>query len=161
MAEVKRHVDGVLPLPARLPTDLRHAAANRLHSFAIHLLRTARVGDSALGITAERLSVLSVVVYGGPTLLGRLAAIEQVTPPAITRHVDALERDGLALREPVPGDRRAVRVRATPAGRRLVERGRRSRIRAVATLLADFDEQTVQEIDRLSSRLLAKLTGGA
>lgn len=114
--------------------------------------------DAALGITPERLSVLSVLVYGGPTLLGRLAAIEQVTPPAITRHVDVLERDGLAWREAVAGDRRAIRVRATPAGRRLVERGRRSRIRAVAAVLAEFDERSLAEVDRVSSRLLARLT---
>ncbi|MGI8652099.1 MAG: MarR family winged helix-turn-helix transcriptional regulator [Geodermatophilaceae bacterium] len=113
--------------------------------------------DAALGITPERLSVLSVLVYGGPTLLGRLAAIEQVTPPAITRHVDVLERDGLAGREAVAGDRRAIRVRATPAGRRLVERGR-SRIRAVAAVLAEFDERSLAEVDRVSSRLLARLT---
>ncbi|MBA3339962.1 MAG: MarR family transcriptional regulator [Geodermatophilaceae bacterium] len=148
----------MLPLPAQVPRDARHLAANRLHSFAVLLLRAARAGDAGLGITPERLSVLSVLVYGGPTQLGRLAAIEQVTPPAITRHVDALERDGLAKRESVPGDRRAVRVRAMPAGRRLVERGRRGRIRALAAVLADFDDQTVEEVDRLSSRLLAKLT---
>jgi len=158
MGKFRRKVDGVLPLPSQVPQDARHVAANRLHSSAIQLLRLARVGDAALGITPERLSVLSVLVYGGPTLLGRLAAIEQVTPPAITRHVDSLERDALAKREAVPGDRRAIRVRATPAGRRLVERGRRDRIRAVAAVLADFDEQTVEEVDRLSARLLAKLT---
>lgn len=160
MSEVRRNVDGVLPLPAKVPPDARHAAANRLHSMAIHLLRTARAGDAALGITPERLSVLSVLVYGGPTVLGKLAAIEQVTPPAITRHVDALERDGLASREAVPGDRRITRVRATSAGRRLVERGRRSRIRAVAQLLAEFDDDTVADVDRLSARLLVQLTSG-
>lgn len=158
MAEVQRQVDGVLPLPSRVPEDPRHLAANRLHSMAIHLLRTARAGDAELGITPERLSVLSVLVYGGPTLLGRLAAIERVTPPAITRHVDALERDGLARREPVDGDRRAIRVRATASGRRLVERGRRSRIRAVAGLLEELDDDTVAEVDRLSARLLTRLT---
>ncbi len=158
MAQVQRQVDGVLPLPSRVPEDQLHLAANRLHSMSIHLLRTARVGDAALGITPERLSVLSVLVYGGPALLGRLATIEQVTPPAITRHVDALERDGLARREAVAGDRRAVRVRATTAGRRLVERGRRSRIRAVAALLADLDDGTVAEVDRVSSQLLARLS---
>lgn len=90
--------------------------------------------------------------------MGKLAAIEQVTPPAITRHVDALERDGLARREPVDGDRRVTRVRATPAGRRLVERGRRSRIQAVAALLAELDDDTLADVNRLSACLLARLT---
>ncbi|MBA3279998.1 MAG: hypothetical protein H0U22_15060 [Geodermatophilaceae bacterium] len=44
------------------------------------------------------------------------------------------------------------------AGRRLVERGRRSRIRAVAAVLAEFDERSLAEVDRVSSRLLARLT---
>ena len=52
--------------------------ADRLHSTAIHLLRRLRVEDDASGLTAPRLSALSVIVFGGPLTLGELAAAEQL-----------------------------------------------------------------------------------
>jgi DNA-binding MarR family transcriptional regulator len=102
--------------------------ADRLHAAAIHLLRRLRVEDEALGLSAPRLSALSVLVFGGPTRIGELARIEQVEPPTMTRLVDGLVRDGLAIRERDPLDARAVRVRATAAGRRTLHRGRARRL---------------------------------
>ena len=102
--------------------------ADRLHSAAIHLLRRLRVEDEALGISAPRLSVLSVLVFAGPKRIGELARIEQVEPPTMTRLVDGLVRDGLAIREAVPDDARAVLVRPTPRGRRTLRIGRTRRL---------------------------------
>jgi DNA-binding MarR family transcriptional regulator len=99
-------------------------------------LRRLRVEDEALGISAPRLSVLSVLVFAGPKRIGELARIEQVEPPTMTRLVDGLVRDGLALREPDPDDARAVRVRATPTGARALRRGRARRVETLRTRLA-------------------------
>jgi len=110
--------------------------ADRLHSAAIHLLRRLRVEDEALGISAPRLSVLSVLVFAGPKRMGELARIEQVEPPTMSRLVDGLVRDGLAVREPDPDDARAVRVRATPAGARTLRRGRARRLETLQQTLA-------------------------
>ena len=52
--------------------------AERLHSAAVHLSRRLRVEDEARGISASRLSALSVLVSAGPMRIGRLADIEQV-----------------------------------------------------------------------------------
>jgi hypothetical protein len=52
--------------------------ADQLHSAAIHLLRQLRKEDDASGLSAPRLSALSVVVFGGPLTLGALARAEQV-----------------------------------------------------------------------------------
>jgi len=60
--------------------------------------------------------------------------------------------------KPVAGDRRAIRVVATPKGRQLVQRGRRTRIRSVAGVLEGMDDDTIAEVDRLSARLLSRLT---
>jgi DNA-binding MarR family transcriptional regulator len=106
--------------------------ADRLHSAAIHLLRRLRRQDDAGGLSAPRLSALSVVVAVGPIAVGELAAAEQVRVPTISRLVDALEEDGLVRRVPDPGDRRIVRVEATAAGRALLQAGRRRRIAALA-----------------------------
>ena len=60
------------------PTRDVDAVADRLHSAAIHLLRRLRVEDEALGISAPRLSALSVLVFAGPRRVGELAEAEQV-----------------------------------------------------------------------------------
>src|ERR671910_570736 len=109
------------------PTREVERIADRLHSAAIHLLRRLRMEDEALGISAPRLSVLSVLVFAGPRRIGELARIEQVEPPTMTRLVDGLVRDGLAIREAVPDDARAVLVRATAEGRRTLRLGRARR----------------------------------
>jgi len=110
--------------------------ADRLHSAAIHLLRRLRVEDEALGISAPRLSVLSVLVFAGPKRMGELARIEQVEPPTMSRLVDGLVRDGLAVREPDPDDARAVQVSATPTGARTLKRGRARRVETLRASLA-------------------------
>ena len=118
------------------PTREVGRVADRLHSAAIHLLRRLRVEDEALGISAPRLSLLSVLVFAGPKRIGELARIEQVEPPTMTKLVDGLVRDGLAMREPDPDDARAVRVRATPTGARTLRRGRARRLETLRTRLA-------------------------
>ncbi len=120
--------------------------ADRLHSAAIHLLRRLRVEDEALGISAPRLSALSVLVFAGPKRIGELARIEQVEPPTMTKLVDGLVRDGLALREDDPDDARAVRVRATATGARTLRRGRAKRLE---TLRATLDTLSPGELATL------------
>jgi DNA-binding MarR family transcriptional regulator len=136
------------PLPAGVPRNSRHRVANALNSTAIHVLRAARTADSATGLTAERLSLLSVLVFGGPATMSALARAEQVSRPAITRTVGALELAGLVRREEVAEDRRQSRVTATAAGRRLMEAGRRARIERLAGVLEDVPADDLAELDR-------------
>jgi len=115
--------------------------ADRLHSAAIHLLRKLRQEDALSGLTAPRLSALSVIVFGGPLTLGALADAEQVRPPTITRLVQALEREGLVERVPDPDDGRIHRVRATAEGRRLLEEGRARRVETLAADVAALPQR--------------------
>jgi len=48
--------------------------AARLHSSAVRLLRTLRREDDGSGLSAPRLSALSVIVFAGPMSLAELAA---------------------------------------------------------------------------------------
>jgi DNA-binding MarR family transcriptional regulator len=121
--------------------------ADELHSAAIHLLRRVRRVDEASGLTAARLSALSVLVFGGPTTLGGLARAEQVSAPTMSRLVAGLERDGLAARETHADDARSVVVSATEAGRRLLVQGRERRISELAGLFAGL---SVAELDVLA-----------
>ena len=109
--------------------------ARHLNSAAIHLLRGLRASDRASGLTPARLSALSVLVFGGPCTLGRLAATEDVAAPTMTRIVDGLERLGLAAREAHPESGRHVLVRATPAGTELMQRAADRRVAAIVGAL--------------------------
>ena len=120
--------------------------ADRLHSAAIHLLRRLRADDETLGISAPRLSALSVLVFGGPRRVGELAQAEQVEPPTMTRLVDGMERDGYVVRAPDPDDRRAVIVRATAKGVRALNEGRARRVAALATTLAGLSAAEVRAL---------------
>ena len=112
--------------------------ADLVHSAAIHLLRRARERDDELGVSPARLSALSVVVFRGPLTLGDLAAAEGVRSATMTGIVTGLEQQGLVRRRPDARDRRAVRVEATAAGKRVLARGRRKRIDAIASRLTDL-----------------------
>ena len=136
------------PLPAGVPRNSRHRVANALNSTAIHALRAARTADTVTGLTPERLSLLSVLVFGGPATMSALARAEHVTRPAITRTVGALEAAGLVRREEVAADRRQSLVSATAAGKRLLEAGRRARIERLAAFLGDVRPEELTELDR-------------
>jgi DNA-binding MarR family transcriptional regulator len=109
--------------------------ADRLHSAAIHLLRRIRKVDEASGLSAARLSALSVLVFGGPTTVGALARAEQVSAPTMSRLVTGLERDGFVTRQVDADDARSVQVRATPKGRRVLVQGRDRRVAELVRLL--------------------------
>ena len=113
-----------------VPADPRDLAT-RLHAAAVRLLRTLRREDDGSGLSAPRLSALSVIVFAGPVSLAELAAAEQVRSPTMSRIVDALVAAGLVTREAAPNDRRSVRIAATGEGRRVMEAGRERRVRAL------------------------------
>jgi DNA-binding MarR family transcriptional regulator len=135
--------------------------ADRLHSAAIHLLRWLRREDAATGLSAPRLSALSVLVFGGgPVTLGQLAAAEQVRAPTMTRLVNGLEADGLVTRQADPGDARVTRIQATARGRALLEAGRARRVAALARPLADLSEEERALLGRAAA-LIEQLAAGA
>lgn len=110
-------------------TPAPEALATQLHSAAIHLLRRLRVEDAASGLSAPRLSALSVIVFAGPVTLGDLAKAEQVRAPTMSRLVAGLVKSGLVEAERDPEDRRIQRIVATAKGRSLLEAGRARRVR--------------------------------
>jgi DNA-binding MarR family transcriptional regulator len=124
------------------------AVADRLQSAAIHLSRRLRAQDEALGISAPRLSALSMLVFTGPQRVGQLARAEQVEPPTMTRLVDGLERDGYVAREPDPDDARAVRVRVTDAGVDALTVGKERRVAAFVSMLGTLPPRDLASLGR-------------
>jgi DNA-binding MarR family transcriptional regulator len=143
-------------VPQGLPADMRHETANALHSAALRLTRRASTADRSMDLDGPRASALSVLVFVGPMPIGRLAAVEHVSAPAITKTVTALERHGLVRRERSAADRRVVTVRATAKGVALLERGRAARVRVVAQLLAELTDAELRTLGRAAS-LIARL----
>ena len=139
------------------------ALADRLHSSAIHLLRQLRREDDASGLSAPRLSALSVVVFGGPLTLGQLAAAEQVKPPTMTRIVTGLEKDGLVQRIGDARDGRLTRIRATDKGQRVLAAGRARRVEKLATAVKQLDTGELAELARgvqLLEAIIGSMRGG-
>jgi DNA-binding MarR family transcriptional regulator len=99
-----------------------------LHRAAIRLLRAVRVADDETGVSAPKLSALSVLTFGGPQSLSGLARAEQVTAPTMSKLVGGLEADGLVAKRVDREDKRGVRIEVTAKGRTLMEEGRRRRL---------------------------------
>lgn len=112
------------------------ALAARLVADALRLTRRTERGGSAAQVGHVRMSALSRLVANGPTPLTRLAALEGITPPSMTRLVHALERDGLAARERSTTDGRVVNVRATAEGHAAVRSWQDPGTTAVVSRLA-------------------------
>jgi DNA-binding MarR family transcriptional regulator len=126
----------------------RREAADRIHSAAIHLLRRVREVDAeAMGISPSRASALSVLVFGGARSLAELAAAERVSSATMSKLVTGMEAEGLARRYPDVNDARAIRIEATPKGRRILERGRKRRLDLLEQLLADAGDNEVEAVN--------------
>jgi MarR family transcriptional regulator, lower aerobic nicotinate degradation pathway regulator len=98
--------------------------------FALGLLlrrahwRAAAVMSEALrplGIELRHFAVLLVLVNRGPTEQRDLVEATGSDKAGIMRVVDDLERNGLAVRKSVPGDRRVRAVEITPKGLELFD----------------------------------------
>jgi len=131
----------------RKPAEL---IADRLHSAAIHVLRRVRRRDDASGVGPAQLSALSVLVFGGATTLGGLAAAEQVRPPTMSRIVASLKSSGLVETISDQQDARRLRIRATAKGTKLLQRARERRIDYLAEHL---DRLLAQELEQLNSAI--------
>src|SRR4051794_28365431 len=123
-------------------------AADRIHSASIHLLRRISREDAAAGISAPRLSALSVLVFAGPKTVSELAMLERVKVPTMSRLVAAMEAERLVRRERHGTDARAVMLHATAKGRRVLERARELRLSVLESLLAQASSREVDTVRR-------------
>jgi DNA-binding MarR family transcriptional regulator len=132
--------------------------AQTLNSAAIHLLRGVRPADRLSGLTPARLSALSVLVFGGPSPLGRLAKIEGVTSPTMTRIVDGLCDLRLAERQPHPDSSRIVMITATEVGRALMREAAARRTEMITGALRQLGPAERDLVQR-AAPLLQELAG--
>jgi DNA-binding MarR family transcriptional regulator len=131
--------------------------ATRLRVAVTRLNRKLRQ-QALAGLSPAQASALGTVNRLVNPTLGELAAAEQVQPPTVTRLVTSLENAGLVAREIDGVDRRVVRVRITPEGRRNLQRIRTLKNAFLTRRLAALDpaqQSLAEDLTRLLEHLVA------
>jgi DNA-binding MarR family transcriptional regulator len=123
------------------------ALADALRPALLQVGRELRREARALGASPEQVALLVSIKYAPGIGLRELAARERVSPPAMTKHVDRLERDGLVERRPSEEDRRRVGVTLTDEGQRLLRRVRSRRTAWLALRLGELDENELAALE--------------
>jgi len=107
--------------------------------------RLARVlNDTSTGedLTPTQYSVLALTCGRGPLGLTELTELEGLNPTMVSRVVKVLDERGLIRRMPDPGDLRAARVEATPAGEQVHDRVRAQRTKVLFECLSGLPPET-------------------
>jgi DNA-binding MarR family transcriptional regulator len=79
--------------------------------------------------------------------VNELAARERVSPPAMTKHVDRLERDGLVKRTRSETDGRRVGLTITDEGARTLRRVRSRRTAWLAQRLGELEPDELAAVE--------------
>jgi DNA-binding MarR family transcriptional regulator len=103
-------------------------------------------------VTPAQLATLQALHRLGAIRMGELAHYLRVRLPTATSAVDALERMGLAERNPDPSDGRAVIVGLSEAGRELTSRLTTERNKVLSSLLHQL---ATDEVDSLEAAVPA------
>ena len=90
-----------------------------LYSATNAITRAYRPLLDKLGLTYSQYIVMLVLWQDGSSTIGQIASRLQLAPHAVSPMIDRLETAGLVAREAVEGDRRAVRIVLTEAGKAL------------------------------------------
>jgi DNA-binding MarR family transcriptional regulator len=121
--------------------------ADRLRPVLLRVGRELRREAREVGISPEQVSLLVGVKYAPGIGVRELAARERVSPPAMSNHVDRLERDGLVSRTPSVSDRRRVGLTLTDEGQRMLRRVRSRRTAWLATRLRGLSAEELDAVD--------------
>lgn len=124
------------------PPILDVETAVRLRVAIARLSRRLRptAAGAAAGLTPTRISVLLTIVREGQIRIAELASAESLNPTMLSRVISDLVDAGLVARVSDDGDRRAAWVSTTAAGKKLAERMRRERTRALNLALEGLSE---------------------
>lgn len=135
--------------------------AGGLRTVVVRLNHSFRQPVSHYGVTPTRLAAMSVLAKCGPMRSGDLAERLSVTPPSMSRLVEALQEGGWLDRGPDPQDRRAHLLTISDQGHTMLETLRRESTGALADAiraLPDTDRRALADalpvLVRLSDHLL-------
>jgi len=134
--------------------------ANRLRPALLRVARELRRETESLGITSRQATLLSLIREHPGLSLRELAALERISAPSLSGHVDRLEDAGLIARVRSGGDRRRVGLDLTTAGDRLLRKVRAQRTTWLAERLAALTPDEVEAIESAIEPLNALLASG-
>src|SRR5688500_16645906 len=118
-----------------------------LRPVLLRLARELRKETEQLGVTARQATLLWLVKRSPGLSLAELAAEEGISPPALSGHVDRLERAGLLERVRSTEDRRRVGLRLTDEGTKLRRRIRARRTTWLAVRLQRLDPAELERVE--------------
>lgn len=110
-----------------------------------------QIGDDRLDRLA--LTILGALSHCGPSRLSTVAERCGFDPSTVSRQVADLEKGGLLERATDPDDRRAVLLKASPKGKRLLQRLEAGRRQRIQRLVEDWTEQELATFADLLGRL--------
>jgi DNA-binding MarR family transcriptional regulator len=133
------------------------AIADALRPALLRISRELRREARAEGVSPAQVSLLVSIKYAPGIGVRELAAQERVSPPALTKHIDRLERDGLVTRTPSEDDRRRVGLDLTDEGQRVLRRVRSRRTAWLASRLRELEESERAAIEAAIEPLMRLL----
>ena len=113
---------------------------------SIGRLMKVRLGD---GIDPGTHHLLHTLRCAGAVRVTDLATLCRLDTSTVSRHVAALERNGLVARSPHPDDGRAMAVGLTDEGRIALEHAMQTRKELLVGLLADWPRDEITTLARL------------
>ena len=122
--------------------------ANELRPVLLRLARELRKETEQLGVTSRQVTLLWLIRLSPGLSLRELAAEEGISAPALSGHVDRLEKAGLIARVRDEIDRRRVGLTLTDDGDKLLRRVRARRTTWLADRLRGLDEDELAAIER-------------
>jgi len=129
------------------------SVADALRPVLLRVGRELRREARAVGISPEQVSLLVAIKYAPGLGIRDLAASERISPPALTKHVDRLERDGLVARTTRDDDRRCVGLTLTGEGQKVLRRVRSRRTAWLTARLRELDPEELAAIEAATGPL--------
>jgi len=139
-----------MPTVAADPTVL----ANRLRPVLLKLNRQLRREIHSLGVTGGQVTLLVQIKQHPGIGIRKLAALERISVPGMSKFVSRLEEAGLVQRAPVEGDQRRVELRLTAAGQKVLRSVRSKRTAWLSARLHALDPDELDAIDAAIEPLL-------
>jgi DNA-binding MarR family transcriptional regulator len=121
--------------------------ADGLRPVLLRLSRELRQETESLGVTSRQVTLLWLIRRNPGLSLRELAAEERISAPALSGHVDRLERAGLLERVRSADDRRRVGLTLTPEGAKLLKRVRARRTTWLAKRLHSLEPDELAAVE--------------
>ena len=131
--------------------------ANDLRPVLLRLGRELRKETEDLGVTSRQVTLLWLIRHHPGLSLRQLAAEERISAPALSGHVDRLEKAGLIDRVRDDVDRRRVGLTLTDDGAKLLKRVRARRTSWLADRLKGLEPAELGAIEAAIEPLLRLL----